>query len=345
MEYRETPRTPATDGRLDGVIEGAASRPRSRRFEFVRSERHLDLTRVGLVGGALHVSLSILGYLSSKGILGAIRWLHRQPQYQVRFQDIELENPPPPWLRGGAEGLLRQVREASRESEVLQVLDLGENQLARDFLESPWIEEVKRVVKPPHAIKVRLVYRNPVAILTYARGEETILDRAGAILPQEDIEMSKLGPLPLIRILAGGLVPSTENRPGKTWRSAVAGPAGMKVERAVVDAARLAGFLLEPGRASEAAAVPALRILSIIATNEGKPDERGLFVQNAEDAIILWGNAPDTENSGEITSEEKWDILRKWVKSSASRALPARDYWAFRRSELKAVPTRRSNDR
>src|SRR5262245_1289242 len=116
MEYRETPRTPATEGRIDGVIEGPPPQPRSRRFEFVRSERHLDMTRVVLVGGALLVALSILGYLSSQGILGAIRWLHRQPQYQVKFQDIELEEPPPPWLRGGAEGLLRQVREASGET-------------------------------------------------------------------------------------------------------------------------------------------------------------------------------------------------------------------------------------
>ena len=67
----------------------------------------------------------------------------------------------------------------------------------------------------------------------------------------------------------------------------------------MADAARLAGFLLEPERASEAAALPALRILSIIATDsQGKPDERGFFVQNAEDAIILWGNAPDGENGG-----------------------------------------------
>ena len=79
------------------------------------------------------------------------------------------------------------------ETEVLQVLELEEHQLDGDFLESPWIDEVKRVEYPPYAIKVRLVYKTPVAVLTYARGEETILDRAGAILPHEDIDTAKLG--------------------------------------------------------------------------------------------------------------------------------------------------------
>jgi hypothetical protein len=344
MEYRETPRMPATEERIDGVIDDVPPRPRLRRFEFVRSERHLDMTRVVLVGGALLAALSLLAYLGVQGIQGSIRWVQEQPQYQVKFQDIQLAAPPPAWLRGGAEGLLKQVREASGEAEILRIFEIKhgakieENPIARDFLESPWVQEVKRIEYPPYGIRVHLGYKTPVAVLSYARGEQILLDRAGTILPLDDVETSKLGPV--IKIVGGGLAPSAENQAGKRWKSAVAGAAGARLERAVGDAARLAGFLLAPERAGEAAACPALRVLSVIATDgQGKPDDRGLFVLNAEAAVILWGNPPGTENGTGPDEEEKWKILRKWAKGTQARALSPGDYWAFRKGELKAVNT------
>jgi hypothetical protein len=351
MEYRETPRIAATDGRIDGVIDDAAPRPRFRRFEFVRSERHLDLTRVVLVGGAFLVAISLLGYLGIQGLNGAIGWLHRQPQYQVRFQDIQLQHPPPSWFRGGTEAFLKQVRDAAGEAEVLPVLELKEKQIKRDFQDSPWVEEVKRIEYPPQGIKVHLAYKTPVAVISYARGEQIILDRAGAILPLEDVDTEKLGPR--IKIVGTGLAPSAENRAGKIWKSSATGPNAAKLERSVLGAARLAGFLFEPERAREASNSPALRILTVIATDRrGEPDGRGLFIQNAEDAIILWGDAPGEEKGNGLAAEEKWEILKKWGKSSTPRTLPPGDYWAFplrsehgSRTELRAVDTRRPTDR
>jgi hypothetical protein len=301
------------------------------------------MRRVLLVGGVLLASLSVVGYLGIQGIQAAIRWLHEQPQYRVRFQDIVLVDPPPAWFRGGAEGLLKQVqqvRESSGKDEAIRLLDIKraidikENPIARDFLESPWVEEVKRIEYPPYGIRVQLAYKTPVAEMPLGRGERIILDRSGALLPLEDIDPGRLGPP--IKILGSGLTPSPGNRPGKPWKSAAAGAAGAKLERTVADAARLAGFFLEPERARQATASDALRILSIVATD---PQDRGLFIQNADHTMILWGNAPGTEIGSEPDAEEKWEILRKWSRNSGIATLPPGDYWAFRRSELKQVQT------
>ena len=105
MVYRETPRIAAKDGRLDGVIDDADSRPRLRRFDFVRSERQLDLPRVLLASCLVVAGVALIGYLGTQALRTMIRWLHQQPQYQVKFLDIRLQNEPPAWFRGGARGL------------------------------------------------------------------------------------------------------------------------------------------------------------------------------------------------------------------------------------------------
>ena len=77
-------------------------------------------------------------------------------------------------------------------------------------------------------------------------------------------------------------------------------------------------------------------MLAIVAT-----DRRGLFIQNAEGAMIYWGEAPGSEASGNLEAKEKWEMLEKWASSSSRRILPSGDYWMFSRTELKPVETRR----
>ncbi|MGA9925360.1 MAG: hypothetical protein WBQ29_18340, partial [Isosphaeraceae bacterium] len=103
----------------------------------------------------------------------------------------------------------------------------------------------------------------------------------------------------------------------------------------VLGAARLAGFLQETDRASEAESVPALRVLVIVAT-----DRRGFFVQNAEGTMIYWGEAPGSEASGNLAAQGKWEILKKWATTPGRRILPVGDYWRFSGAELKPVKTR-----
>lgn len=337
MEYREPPRIAATERRLDGVVDDAKPGPRLRRFEFVRSQRQLDLPRLllALVIGA--AALAVAGYLAAQISRSAVSWLHEQPQYQVRFLDITLKPPPPKWFRGGSESFLRQVRDNAREGEVLQVLDLPKGDIARDqiavdFKKFPWVQNVPQVEYPPHGIVVHLVYRVPVAWMHFPPAPAVYLDREACLLPVEDVDRTLLGPL--IRITGQGLERgSADNRPGIAWRSSATGAEAARMNKSLESAAALAAFLLQPDHAEETAATPALRFIRIEAA-----DPRGLWIESAEHAMILWGDAPGEEDVGTPAAEEKWSVLRKWAKNSDQHALPAGDYWRFSRSEL--VPVR-----
>jgi len=335
MEYREAPRIAATEGRLDGVIDHPDPRPGLRRFELIRAHRQLDLPRVVVALILSLAGLGILGYVGAQAVRLAVRWLHQQPQYQLKFLDIKLAEPPPAWFRGGAEAFLRQVRDNVGEAEILSVMELKPDRIEHDFKLFHWVDDVRCVEYPPQGIKVHLDYKQPVAMIPIPAGDRAILDRSGHLLPADDIDTEKL--VPPIKITGRGLAPSADNRPGKAWNSSAPGAEGARQERCVRGAASLASFLLEFARAGEAATVPALRVVSIILP----VDHRGFFVQTAEGATILWGESPDAESNGNLGSEEKWEILRKWAKSPSRRSLPEGDYWTFSRSEMKPVETRR----
>ena len=321
MVYRETPRIAAQDGRLDGVIDDADARPRLRRFDFVRAKRQLDLPRVLLAFGLFVAGVALIGYLGTQTLRSMIRWLHQQPQYQVRFLDIRLQDEPPAWFRGGARAFLGQVRELRKEAEILPAMDLESERIERDFKLFPWVDRVVRVEYPPQGITVHLLYKQPVATMPSPPGEAVILDRNGIILPIEDIDTKKLGPLIRIGIAGKGLDhAASDNQPGLTWKSSAPGAEGPRLERCVLGAARLAGFLQEPDRAREAAANPAIRVLAIIATD----DCRYLFLQTAEKVMVLWGEAPEWETSGNLEPKEKWEILRKWADDAVPSNSPQR---------------------
>jgi hypothetical protein len=335
MEYRETPRIAPTEGRIDGVIDEAEPRRRLRRFDFVRAQRQLDFPRVVIALLLVTAAMAMVVYLCAQAVHSAIRWLHHQPQYQLRFLDIELADPPPAWFRGGTEGFLRQVRECAGEAEVLEIMELEKDQIERDFKLSPWVDFVPRVEYPPQAIKVHLVYKTPVALIPFPSSSTTYLDRTGEILPAEDIDTERLGPL--IQIPDKALKQaSAENRPGRVWRSSTAGQEAERLKRCVLGAARLAGFLQEEERTSLAASFPALRILAIYAT-----DERGLFLQNSEKAVIFWGESPGQETKTALEAKEKWEILVKWAKCPARQTLAKGDFWIFSPPDMKPAGARR----
>jgi hypothetical protein len=331
MEYRKMPRIAAPEARLDEVIDDATPhpRPRLRRFDFVTAPRHIDITRVILAGFAFLSIVAAGLYLGAHAFRGAMDLLRQQPQYQLGFHEIKLKHDPPVWFRGGAASFLKQVRATAGESEVLPLLELEKGRIERDFKVFPWVDDVRRIEYPPGGIEVDLVYKTPVAVIPFRRGVQVVVDDHGHVLPSEDIDPSTLGTL--VKIMGTPelpLVPSTENPPGKAWKSGAAAALGARQDRAVLAAAKLAGYLNTSGRRHEAALLPALRIVTIIAT-----DDRGLFVQNAEETYILWRDAPGDEASDEPSAEEKWLVLGKWAKNSSRRSLPPRDFWKFSGSD------------
>jgi hypothetical protein len=330
---------------VDGVMDETESRPRFRGLGFVRPERHLDLSRVVFVGLGLVLAISFATYLGREALRSSVQWLHHQPNYQLPFVEIELKEVPPAWFRGGAAAFLRKVRETSREADLVSILELDKGQIERDFKLYPWVDSVRRVEYPPGGIKVDLVYKKPVAVIPYPRGEQVILDRNGHILSPEDIDPEKLGPLIQIRgTLETPLVPSTENRPGRTWKSGAADALAARLELGVVSAARLADELQVPERAQSAALYQPLRILAIVAA-----DKRGLWLQNAEDTMIYWGES-EAREFDKSADMEKWEALLKWAANSSSHTLPSGDYWTFSRLEksrweLKPVHTSRDREK
>lgn len=328
MEYRETPRIAAKDARLDGVIEDPGSRSRFARFEFVRGPRSIDASRVALVAAIVLGGMTLVGYVGFQSLRAAVRWLHQQPQYQLSFLDLQLRDPPPPWIRGGREAFLRQVRERAREQEVLPIMDLEPGRLEWDFKQSPWVDNVTRVEFPPQTAIVHVVYKQPVAVMASAAGERVYLDRKGHILPADEIDLQHLGPI--VRISGRELAPSPENRPGGVWKAGGTETQASRLQRCVLGACKMAGFLLEPPRADDAAAAPSLHFTEVVAT-----DPRGLFLRNVQGTMVLWGEAPDDEPSGSPDASEKWEVLRKWADKRAPMMLPAGDYWALTASGMK----------
>ncbi len=337
MEYREPSRIVAAEGRVGDLNDDAESASRMRRFEFVRPTGRLDTRRVLAAVVLLASILAVVFYLGGHAIDGAVRWLHRQPRYQLRFDQIELSAPPPSCFRGGAAAFLERVRKNANEPEVLPVLDLAPDRIERAFKLFPWVERVDSIDFPPRGLVVHLAYNVPVAKVLFPTGEQFVLDRHAHLLPIEDIDVECVGGL--IQISGQGVVPPKENRTGLVWKTETPDrPELANIDRGVLQAAELAAFLLEPDRIRQAQEMPALRVFVVSATD---PHGRGLFVQNAERAMILWGRGPGEEQPGEPSALEKWKILTTWAKNKSLTAGSVGDYWMFSQNELRFIQASR----
>ena len=81
--------------------------------------------------------------------------------------------------------------------------------------------------------------------------DKVVLDRRGIVLPVEDIDTSKVGRTILIN--GEGIVAPTADREGLVWKTETPErPELAQLDRYVLKAAKLAGFLLEPRRKREA---------------------------------------------------------------------------------------------
>lgn len=332
MEYREPSRIVASERRAEGLIENADSPSRPHRFDFVRPTGRLDARR--LVGAflLLTVVVVVVVYLGRQAVDAAVGWLQGQPRYQLRFDEIQLVPPPPEWFRGGSPVFLDRVRRTANEPEVLSLLALEPGRIERAFKFFPWVKSVESIAFPPRSIEVKLAYNEPAAVVQIGTVAKVVLDRRAIVLPVEDIDTSKVGPTILIN--GKGIVAPPSNRLGRVWKTETPDrPELAQVDRYVVQAAKLAGFLLEPRRLREAESSRALRILAIITTDP--INEHWLFLQNAEGVVIRWGEAPGDEPPREPSAEEKWRILVDKAKAKAIEPRAKPGYWMFADDDLR----------
>jgi hypothetical protein len=267
---------------------------------------------------------SSLVFLASRT---ARSWLAEQPEYQLPFESIALDPPPPSWYRGGRTGFLEDVRRRSKMLDPIPLLSLKEAELKRAFERSPWTEEVRTVLYPPLGLTVRLTYRRPVALVEVSDTEKYVVDESAVILPQEDLSgdfetIDKVSRLIKIkgRGLSGPLTPIS----GLVWKPK-AGATDLAPGNALIPAAaKLARFLGDKMRSIDKARDPALEIRDI---NPMDTEGRGLFLWNVRDTIILWGEAPGEEPPGSLTAEEKWERMREWSRRDQSKSISQDDFW------------------
>jgi hypothetical protein len=308
----------AETGALPRRAEPQASRPDS------GGPRRIFVVIAGLTVAGVLVLLVIWGGRR------AVAWLHRQAPYQLPFQDIRLEPGPPVWFRGGKRAFLDGVRRQSREPTPISVLNVGPERLAGAFKNYPWIEEVK-VRYVPGGITVRPRYRWPVAYVQLDHAVQVVVDHTGTILPAEDLDETCSEVKSLLKITGEGLVPPSDPRPGVKWKTS-----DWANESRVLAAAKLAGFLREEPRFSEASKTPALHMIELIVSDFYR---RGLFAVNAQGAVIWWRGAPDEEGPGEPSAASKWAILSRWAATTEHRSLAEGDYWAFGKTEIRLICT------
>ncbi|WP_337174871.1 hypothetical protein [Paludisphaera sp.] len=329
MEYRDLPRIVAPDDGGDDL----GPRPRQRRFPLARPGR-LDARKIATVGMLALSLAAVIFYAGRQALDASVEWLQNQPRYQLPFGEIQLPEPPPDCFRGGTAAFLERVRRNAKEPEVVSLLKVDPVRLRNAFKAFPWVESVGEIERPPGGLVVHLKYRRPVAKVAVSGAGNFVLDAEGCVLPLEDIDAERVGRL--IWIVGNGLTAPPRERAGTIWRTAPADSAEVEgLDRAVVEGAKLAAFLLDPSR--EADTPPDARVYSITVTEvRGDPV---LFVVTDRTAQIQWGRGPGDEEPGELTAVEKWDLLVQQARRGLDQKDP-HDLWLFNRSGMVYRPAR-----
>ncbi len=165
-----------------------------------------DLSPTQRVRAAMAISVGMLVLIGGGIALGRLRdwstrYVQERAEYQIGFNEIRLEPPPPAWLRADAADLLVEIAEQSRSPNRFSVLNQNLEPLyAWIRLNCPWIEDFRRIRKayPGRLIVEGVVYRQPVAwvVAIDASGNRMAnghwIDRQGVILPANQVERTAL---------------------------------------------------------------------------------------------------------------------------------------------------------
>lgn len=286
--------------------------------------RRPALTRLVLAAVLAVVAVGLLGLGGSRAVRFLIDRLHRLPEYQLPFREIVLDPPPPPWIQSGRLGLLERVRVQAHWPELLPVLNLDLEDLARDFRNhSAWVARVRRPRgierSYPNRLVVRLDYREPVAEVRCGPSA-FVLDGDAVILPADDLDRDAAGPL----VRLHGLDPPFDGRPGQYWGSAADGLAEPDPRAAA--ASRLAAFLKAKTRREAPGRLP----FRPIAIRHRDPDG-SLCVLGEASTWVCWGEAPGAEVPGRPTAAEKWEMLRAWARLHGPADVVDPDFLDFTR--------------
>jgi hypothetical protein len=331
MEHREPPRIGAGDRRGGGGVEGADGPVPVplRAFDPFRNRTRVVSVRVAVTAVAALGVAALLVYVGSRATGGAVAWLHRQPKYQLAFDDVHLVHELPGWYRGGKREFLARVRRSSGNPARISQLEVRPDRIATAFKLDPWVEEVVKVTYAPGRIAVDLRFREPVAWVKLEGGQQQIVDGQGRLLPTEDVDVELVSPV--IKITGGGsaLTPPADPRAGVVWKSKAGGADPDRVDERIVAAAGLARFLRQHLQTEGAGGSKALRMDEIMLADPKDFGNHSLFMVNAEGTLFWWGSAPGSETGREPSAHEKWQMLLRWDETVPREAVAEGDYLAF----------------
>ncbi len=326
MRERHEPARRADDE--DSPLETATSARRFARSFPSHVTRRDALGRLGLWALSGTVALLLVLAATVTGGRALVRWLHKRPAYQLRFDEMTLEPEPPAWFVRGRAGFLDGLRSNAKRPESLSVLDVDLDTLRDDFRHYAWVKKVEGIERAgPNRIVVHLDYREPVA--RWKGDPRVVIDGDGVILYADDIDPEAAAGLIWLASLEE---PPFHSNPGEPWKKGGAAEDLAMPDGRVIAAARLAGFLKAR---RDAEVLPALRVVAIHPTRDPR-----FFVQFADRVMVFWDEAPGAERPGELSASKKWDILRDHVRRHGRLVVadPMEIYLKFTKRGLVELP-------
>lgn len=281
---------------------------------------------------ALILGLGVVLIAIWEGSLAVRGWIHAQPDYQLPFDQIELEPPPPEYIKPGARGLLEQIRQRAQYPKILPVLDLDLDALAQAFsLHGPWIKSVDHIERrDQNRLIMRLTYREPVAKTDLARAGWVVLDRDGVVLETAELDTSAAGFLVEIINL------DTAQDPLNPKVGVSLGPPGSATESRVAASVKLADFFRRQGR--NAFDLPRAPVLFDRISTPEQSNPRDLYAQTSEGLWVHWGQPPGSEPPSEPSALVKWSMLSEYMARPENRKLKnPNDLLIFERNGARLV--------
>ncbi len=313
------PADPPT-GRLAGLVSSPVA-------------RRLAISKVGraVVASAVVIGLLVVG--GSNVWRSMETWLHRQTVHRLDFGAIELDPPPPGWIKGGRAALLEQVRADRAHLKSVSMLELSLDALLTDFRRNPWISRAEGAARDyPNRVRVRLAYREPVASVRTEHRGTWIVDREAVVLPADEVDTARAGRL--VTIVARD--PAGEPVAGLVWPGdpAEMAPARPGAPSPLLLAANLAGFLKDRSRDRADSANPPVPEFVVFARDEPR-SIRGLYVVLEGGTHVYWSGLADLDDPSAPGDTEKWRrLVDRAGRDGGLRVRPRDEFFDFNREGI-----------
>ncbi|MEK6248721.1 MAG: hypothetical protein N2C12_11115 [Planctomycetales bacterium] len=239
------------------------------------------------------VLFPVMATLVAGGIYLGWQVLRQSDEYLVSPKDIELA-PPPRWV--DRDVLLGEiVRDASLDDRLSLLDDRLTERINMAFRAHPWVESAEAEKFHPARIKVQIVYREPVAVVS-SNDQLIPIDKNGIRLPAEDFTLDELRQFARLDLLSI----SHQVRDGEIWD-----------DPRILGGATIAAAIGEEWLPFGLAAIqPAAQPIV------DHPQAYTYMLVTRSGARIPWGPQFLKAHATEPTAEEKMDRLKAYVKKN-----------------------------